>query len=102
MNPEDFNRSCAEYMGYTIFDRYYMDSDSTSNGEIKIFDYYGDANYRNKVIEKIRASTNCHYYDPSLWFCDWRDDDGEDQETDLLDSMEAAQIACITKVLEAL
>lgn len=99
MNKEqqkEFNLKCAEFMGIHI-DRvgevwvHYTDFDSI--GEVgRCFNPYNDANDRNKVIEKMKITTSS-----SLVVREWR---CLHESCDVWnESMEAAQIACISAVL---
>jgi len=92
MNAEEFNLRCAEYMG--------VDWTGASYPVVSPQDwqYYTDANLRNKVIEKMRIDTFA-LTTSMEWTC-FTNNTSKSQATEK--SMEAAQIACITKVLEAL
>ena len=105
MKPEEFNRRCAEYMGIEVVQtcKGWRMRNPDKYDRPKYFslpDYCHNANDRNKVIEKMEITTA---YRSALansdiqWACHtFKSDIYADK------SMEAAQIACITKVLEAL
>jgi len=94
VNEKEFNLKCADYMGYEYVSandvRVFSESEDTYT-----FNPYLDANSRNKVIEKMRINTEWGAGQQS-WLCRQF---GRHYHWD--DSMEAAQIACITKVLES-
>ena len=97
----EFNRLCAEFMGWR-YDVVFGEVIANVDGDIKgkYFNPYSDANDRNKVIEKMRIDTGWHYEnvgsdsDVIIWECDSLRVFGVKDK-----SMEAAQIACIEKVL---
>jgi len=101
MNKQEFNRLCAEYMGYKFkeFTEPFVSvgvwNESKGNW-FPSFDPYSDANDRNKVIEKMGISTIqttkgwcVGYHEPYFNYKSITDK-----------SMEAAQIKCIQAVLE--
>lgn len=71
--------------------------DAKGNGVGRTFNPYSDANDRNKVIEKMRISSWI-LYNAGNWI--WEAFTHDDKYKAKDKSMEAAQIACISKVLE--
>ena len=106
MEPEEFNRRCAEVVHPEgSYERnsgndYWVIRDENGAQGYPMPDFYHDANQRNKVIEKMQMAM-VYQYPFERWYVDVpHPKRGAICATNK--SMEAAQIACITKVLEAL
>ena len=107
MTPEEqkeFNIKCAEFMDYDVVGNnkeiamIVIPSMPYGEPEFIEFNPYSDANDRNKVIEKMRISSWVLYNAGNwVWGAFTHDDKYKVKDK----SMEAAQIACISKVLES-
>ena len=107
MEPEEFNRRCAEVVHPEgSYERnsgndYWVIRDENGAQGYPMPDFYHDANQRNKVIEKMRITTAWNDTN-NHWMVKLAGRDCLDETSSFGMEMEAAQIACITKVLEAL
>ena len=106
MKHEEFNFSSAKYafpeLNIDLIDGQVVCIEE--DGRITLLDWnpYHNANDRNKVIEKMLINTN-YLDDIDKWIAEnYSKEDGCLANGYVNESMEAAQIACITKVLEAL
>ena len=101
MKHEEFNFSSAKYafpeLNIDLIDGQVVCIEE--DGRITLLDWnpYHNANDRNKVIEKMKIGCG-------TWNGGWKcvADVPRGFDSAIAKSMEAAQIACITKVLEAL
>jgi len=102
MKPEDFNRLCAEFMGYTELTS--VDPERFTKGNcyyqwVGPINYYHDANQRNKVIEKMEISVERDHVDEE-WISYTRGGDGKIEFMQARIDRNESEIACIELVLE--
>jgi len=94
MNEQEFNMKCAEYMGGSA-------TQELNDWDMSQWNPYRDANDRNKVIEKMEIHTM--FNNASVkWDCYTVITFIDVENVGTSESMEQAQIDCITQVLEAL